>query len=85
MCLYTVVLALAQSWAFHSSNHNSLGHPGRVYYVPKWQFARVSNIFTLNLFPNLFKHFVHRFQDYYVDLNSSSTYINAQGFVSAPL
>ena len=32
-----------------------------------------------------FKRFVHIFQYYYVDLNSSSTYINAQGFVSAPL
>ena len=31
------------------------------------------------------KRFVHIFQDYYLDLYSSSTYINAQGFVSAPL
>ena len=39
----------------------------------------------IKLFSNLFKRFVHIFQDYYVDLYSSSKYINAQGFVSAPL
>ena len=51
---------------------------------PKWQFARVSNTFTLNYFPNLFKLFVHIFQYYYVDIYSS-TYINAQAFVSVHL
>ena len=37
----------------------------------------------ITLFSNLFKRFVHIFQDYYVDLYNSSTYITAQGFVSA--
>ena len=58
--------------------------PGRVY-ATKMAIRNHSNTFTLDKFPNLFKRPVHIFHDYYVDLNSSNTYINAQGSVSAPL
>ena len=49
--------------------------------LPKWQFASTRTHLgpTLNLFPNLLKHFVHMFHDYCVDLYISSTCINAQG------